>query len=475
MTATVSHFFSGQSARRRPVTWSRIRKIYDAPESFTDLLPWAEYLPEHQAFALADGRSVGAFFEIRPAATDGQNAEYLGSLCARLQDLITDAVPEEDPDPWVLQLFVQDDPSLEAVLCGIRDETDPALLGSPFTAHYLETLKAHLARVGSPAGLFEDRVTGGRWRGRRRRVRAVVYRRMRHPREAALPLAELNDVCVRIMTALAAAGVTARRGDGRMLYEWLLPWFNPRPSLGDGDPYRLLERMPYPGDEDLPFGRDLADALLLSPPRSDGKSGVWWLDGMPQRCVTVQGLRRAPEPGHYTAERALGDQAFALFDQMPEGTVLTVVIVFRPQYQVLNHIARIVRAAIGEGAESLLARETGEVGTARDRRGRQGLPPGAGLLPPGPGSREPGAAGPPAPHAPRDPRHPADRGPPRSHRPRCLHQAPAHELRAPPRPHPEARPADLREPHREPPAALRALHRDRARRAWPSSTGQASS
>ncbi|MGH8577626.1 MAG: conjugative transfer ATPase, partial [Gammaproteobacteria bacterium] len=119
--------------------------------------------------------------------------------------------------------------------------------------------------------------------------------------------------------------------------------------------------MPYPGDEDLPFGRDLADVLLLCPPRSDGKSGVWWFDGMPQRCVTVQGLRRAPQPGHYTAERALGDQAFALFDQMPEGTVLTLVIVFRPQYQVLNHIGRIVRSAIGEGAESLLARETGEV------------------------------------------------------------------------------------------------------------------
>ncbi|MGH8565472.1 MAG: TraC family protein [Gammaproteobacteria bacterium] len=137
MIATVPHFFSDQAARRRPVTWSRIRKLYDAPESFTDLLPWAEYLPEDQAFALADGRSVGAFFEIRPSATDGQSTEYLGSLCARLQDLITDAVPEEDPDPWVLQIYVQDDPSLEAVLGGIRDEVDPALLGSLFTAHPL--------------------------------------------------------------------------------------------------------------------------------------------------------------------------------------------------------------------------------------------------------------------------------------------------------------------------------------------------
>ncbi|MGH8568387.1 MAG: TraC family protein, partial [Gammaproteobacteria bacterium] len=58
---------------RGPVTRKQIRTLYDAPGSFTDLLPWAEYLPEHQAVALADGRSVGAFFELQPAATDGQS------------------------------------------------------------------------------------------------------------------------------------------------------------------------------------------------------------------------------------------------------------------------------------------------------------------------------------------------------------------------------------------------------------------
>ncbi|MGH8527596.1 MAG: TraC family protein, partial [Gammaproteobacteria bacterium] len=136
-------------------------------------------------------------------------------------------------------------------------------------------------------------------------------------------------------------------------------WFNPRPAMG-GDAYQLLEHMPYSGDEDLPFGVDLADSLVLSPPRSDPKAGVWWFDGIPHTCVTIQGLRRSPHPGHYTAERALGEQAFALFDQMPEGTCLTLVIVFKPQYQILNHIVHVMRTAIGEGAESLLTRETGD-------------------------------------------------------------------------------------------------------------------
>jgi len=357
--SALQHLWPGASgeSRSRPVTRKRIRTLYDAPESFTDLLPWAEYLPEHQAVALADGRSVGAFFELQPAATDGQSAEYLAGLCGRLQDLVTDAVPEEDPDAWVLQVFVQDEPSLKAVVAGLRAETDRVRLTTPFTRHYFETLEAHLNRVGAPGGLFEDRITGGIWRGRRRRVRAVIYRRTRH--DGSLPLAELGDVCVRLATALTSAGVGVRRGDGRMFYEWLLPWFNPRPAMG-GDAYQLLETMPYPGDEDLPFGADFADSLVLSPPRSDPKAGVWWFDGIPHTCVTIQGLRRSPHPGHYTAERALGEQAFALFDQMPEGTCLTLVIVFKPQYQVLNHIVHVMRTAIGEGAESRLTRETGD-------------------------------------------------------------------------------------------------------------------
>ena len=69
--------------------------------------------------------------------------------------------PKKTPTPGCSSFSWQDDPSLEAVLGGIR-EPRPIRRSSrsPFTAHYFETLKAHLARVGSPAGLFEDRDDG---------------------------------------------------------------------------------------------------------------------------------------------------------------------------------------------------------------------------------------------------------------------------------------------------------------------------
>jgi hypothetical protein len=46
MIATVSDLASAHGTRRRSITKARIQKLYDASASFTDLLPWAEFLPE---------------------------------------------------------------------------------------------------------------------------------------------------------------------------------------------------------------------------------------------------------------------------------------------------------------------------------------------------------------------------------------------------------------------------------------------
>jgi conjugative transfer ATPase len=352
--------------RRQSVTRARVRRMYARPESFTDLLPWTDYLPDTQTFVLEDGTSVGACFELQPIATDGHSLAFLEEARDHIQDALTGAVPEDDHAPWVLQLYVQDERHFRGVLQGLTQRMDSVIANSAFTQHYLTTLGQHLDRVFRPQGLFEDSaVTGGRWRGRVRRVRAVIYRRGAEPRPArgavgTSPVNELNDVCTRLTTALAAAGIRAQRGSGQTFYEWLLPWLNPCPDITQGDPDRLLEIMPYPGDDAWPFGPDFADSLMITPPRSDLATGTWWFDGLPHKCLTVQGLRRRPAPGHYTAERPIQDKTLALFDQMPEDTILMLAIIFQPQYQVLNHMARVVRAAIGEGAESALTRAAGE-------------------------------------------------------------------------------------------------------------------
>ena len=305
-------------ANKDAVTGVDVARLYEATPSFTDLLPWVEYQPESKSFLLEDGVSVGALFELQPCATEARSPEDLTDLRDAVQVAITDAIPEEDPDPWVLQCYVQDEPNLCAFTADLMRYPAEFLQASRFTQHQQSVMVEHLASISRPGGLFEDTaVTGGPWRAKERRVRAVLYRRLTASRQQNTDAeSELNDVAARWMAALASSGIKAKRADGKAFYGWLLPWFNPKPEATGGKPQALHDVAPYPGDTNLPFGYEFAEQLLLSTPQT--RQGAWWFDGLPHRVVTIQQLRSAPEIGHLTAERPRGEQAFALFDRLPE-------------------------------------------------------------------------------------------------------------------------------------------------------------
>ncbi len=208
-------------------------------------------------------------------------------------------------------------------------------------------------------------------------MRATLYRRLkpngRTPSAVEVEEA-LNDVATKWVASLDSAGIRARRATGQDLYAWLLKWFNPKPEIADGDPDKLLEIAPYPGDENLPFGHDLAERLTLSMPRSDNPSATWWFDGLPHTLVTIQGLRRAPEVGHMTAERQAGDHVFSLFDRFPEHTVMVMTLTARPQDFTRNHIAQVKRAAVGDSAEADLTREDADAVEREMARGNKLYP-----------------------------------------------------------------------------------------------------
>ncbi len=342
-----------------------VRRQYERPPSFTDLLPWMEYLPDIQAFVLEDGLSLGALFEIEPAGCEARTPAFMSELRDSIQTALCEAIPEADEAPWVLQVYVQDEPSLEPFARELARYPAPAIRASDYSRHYQELMQAHLQAIAGPQGLFtDDAVTGSRWRGQIRRVRAVLYRRLgpRAGRSSAVEVEEaLSNVATRWIASLESCGIRAVRADGQALYEWLLRWFNPKPALaGQGGPGQLLKLAPYPGDEDLPFGHDLAEQLILSVPRSQAKTGTWYFDGLAHTLVSIQHLRRVPQIGHFTAERAGGDQVFSLFDRLPEHTTLVLTLTFRPQDTTRNHIARIRRASVGDSAEASLTREDAE-------------------------------------------------------------------------------------------------------------------
>jgi len=345
------------------VTKSDVANLYRPVPSFTDLLPWVEYLPDAQCFLLEDGVSVGALFEVEAFPTEATDAGDLAELRDAIQAAITDAIPEEHPNPWVLQCYVQDDPTLQSYLETLEDYPGDSLKSTALTRHYQELIAAHLARASRPGGLFIDRgVTGGAWRTQERRVRLVLYRRTSN-RPAGIAQSELNDVAARWMASLAASGLAVKRCNGKALYDWLLPWFNPRLTVDTSRSASITETAPYPGDVDMPFGYEFAEQLLLATPEAG--RGAWWFDGLPHRVVTVQQLRTAPDIGHLTAERSRGEQAFALFDRLPEHTVLAMTVTVTAQHAIRNQIALVKRAAVGDSAEAAMTRETA---TAAERQ-----------------------------------------------------------------------------------------------------------
>ncbi|HAV8126814.1 TPA: conjugative transfer ATPase, partial [Escherichia coli] len=338
-------------------------KIYHAGPSIIDFLPWVEYLDEAQCLLLDDGVSVGAVYEVTPAATEGRTAERLEQIRDTVEDALQDSFDEYDTHPWVVQFFCQDENDVDAYLDHLRGYVKPRAQRTAFTEAWLGEMERHLRGIARPEGLFTDAlVTGQPWRGQQRRTRMVVYRRIgKNSHDPMPPVAMLNQVCERVVGALGGAGVRCTRMNGLQVHGWLLRLFNPRPAWVDRDTlYRLVTRAaPQETPEGMmPVMTDFAESLWFTPPVSDPENGVWWLDGLPHAAVVVEKLRTPPEAGTLTGEKARGEKTVnALMDTFPEGTMLCMTIVVQPQDTLEERFTRLSKNAVGENTESIRARQ----------------------------------------------------------------------------------------------------------------------
>ncbi|WP_413728299.1 conjugative transfer ATPase [Sodalis sp. RH19] len=352
-----------------PATEADAQALYDIAPSFADLLPWVEYLPGSQSMLLEDGHSVAAFFELTPVGTEGRELNWLWQARDALENALQDSFDELDDNPWVVQLYAQDETSWDSYLRTLRDYIQPRALDSTFTDFYLQFFAHHLRAIAKPGGLFEDNtVTRLPWRGQLRRVRMVVYRRIpttEVSRRGQSPEQALTTICDRLTGGLANAGVKAQRLGAADIHAWLLRWFNPHPTLlGDSadDQARFFALTRYPdeteaGTLELVSG-DFAQRLFFDQPRSDVATGSWYFDGLPHRVIVMDRLRTPPQTGHITGETHKGGDAYnALFDQMPEDTVMCLTLVATPQDVLEAHLNHLAKKAVGETLASEQTRQ----------------------------------------------------------------------------------------------------------------------
>jgi len=196
----------------------------------------------------------------------------------------------------------------------------------------------------------------------------VVYRRApgASHRRGQSPEQALATVCDRLAGGLANAGVKARRLGAADIHAWLLRWFNPNPTLlgaTAADRERFYQLAAYPeetneGDVELASGTDFSQRLFFGQPRSDVANGIWFFDDMPHRVMVLDRLRAPPATGHLTGEtRKGGDACNALFDQMPEDTVMCLTLVATPQDALEAHLNYLGKKAVGETLASEQARQ----------------------------------------------------------------------------------------------------------------------
>lgn len=350
-------------------------KIYHAGPSIIDFLPWVEYLDEAQCLLLDDGVSVGAVYEVTPAATEGRTAERLEQIRDTVEDALQDSFDEYDTHPWVVQFFCQDENDVDAYLDHLKGYVKPHAQRTAFTEAWLGEMERHLRGIARPEGLFTDTlVTGQPWRGQQRRTRMVVYRRIgKNSHDPMPPVAMLNQVCERVVGALGGAGVRCIRMNGLQVHGWLLRLFNPRPEWVDRDTLYCLATRAAPQEAPegmMPVMTDFAESLWFTPPVSDPENGVWWLDGLPHAAVVVEKLRTPPEAGTLTGEKARGEKTVnALMDTFPEGTMLCMTIVVQPQDTLEERFTRLSKNAVGENTESIRARQ--DVATVKEYLGNR--------------------------------------------------------------------------------------------------------
>jgi len=343
--------------RSNTATVKDYERMYASDPSFVDLLPWVEYIEEEQAFLFNDGISYMSALRLEPIPTEGRSQEDIEEVSRAIARVVAESCPEEDTDPWVIQLYLNSEPSLDQHIDRVKASPEPDVVDSEYTREFMRCYEQHVHDVADPDGVFYDNeVLDAVWRGRMVTIRMVVYRRYWKSRPRMDARVELSHVLDKVRSGLSASGVKSDVVDGPDFYRWMLQWMNPRPAMFEGDVARMINTLKYPDAGEQTIGMDLAEMVMLEAPVSDRNKGLWYLDGLPHCVVQASKLDRRPSHGALSGEVVVSQKLFSIIDRLPLGSVVSMTVFVLAQDTVKNRIKMISDRAIGDTAESSITR-----------------------------------------------------------------------------------------------------------------------
>lgn len=332
--------------------------------SLPDQLAVVDFCDEENLFLLNDGISIGSGFELASIPAEAASPEHLESVFNKIRDTFAAVVPLHLNDPWVMQMFVNDEFCLKPVLNHITQNIDPTIAQTPFTQDYIARLDDLFTKMVRSEGLFLDPKTDMPYRGRRRRIRVLFYRQYKQvktTREQAL--LEHQEVLAQIESKLKSPGLQLKQLTGKDYYQWWVRWFNPQPAITQGNIEELLNRFPYPKDKQ-PAGYTLSQAVFFTPPESNEKGFVF--DGYQHRILYIDGLKETPETGLLSREKPQANpkHRYALLDKLPEGSIYTIQVTFSNDEALDTHLMRLEKGIVGTSVKPQQVRD--DIKTARD-------------------------------------------------------------------------------------------------------------
>jgi len=150
-------------------------------------------------------------------------------------------------------------------------------------------------------------------------------------------------------------GMATKRYSGQDLFNWLLPWFSPKPD-GFKDVWEYLKKRNFTNsDEEIGYGADLSEMMTIGYPESN-EDGIWRFNGMPHRIIPLQAIDTPPITGVLTAEQEMGTsgKTASMWDKLPKGSIFATTIVIEPQSKMKAHCEDIIKAA-GQGSSEASA------------------------------------------------------------------------------------------------------------------------
>jgi len=331
-------------------------------DSFKPFSPFKKYDPVHEQIITRDGRR-GVFLNILPADIEGRENDIIEDIAEKIS-IAFENIPNIKPQ-WIIQIYINDEP-MDALIHETKAYYDKLnkYYGHEdyeFQKEWLRELEAHYKLISRKEGIFTDEKSRLTWRGKFRRVRMVIYQN-----DSSVEPQELNNQALRLREGLNEAGILSSPMTGKMVYDWLMPWYSGEREKA----YEYIDKGLYPEEEELkntlPEHFNLGSSILRnkpieavaftdtsnpSKPKQVPANNHWLFGEKLCRYITLKPYNKIPSAALWNVETNGGASAF---DRMPDGAILATTLIIEPQDIVEGDIQTTIKTSIGDGKDAEL-------------------------------------------------------------------------------------------------------------------------